>query len=712
MQAFIRQLLLFSLALGIFTGAKAQIQTAKAKWTYTFSKSEVKTGEEVELILKAVIEKDWYMYSNDMDPNLGPVVASFTFTPHPSYKTIGAVKAINAKHKFDDVWNGEVAIFKDKAEFRQKVKILAANPVIKGSSEYQTCTEVSGICLPGEEEFEFKGLSVIGGNEKNSVVTTNESLTHTNQSDDTINHEESLEPNPSPKQTETKKEICEKTNMSVPNDSYIKDDLTGNSDGSSEESLLGFMIYAFLFGLGAIFTPCVFPMIPMTVTFFTKKQENGRFKAFMYGFFIIAIYTIIGTLVAIFMGPDFANWLSTHWLPNLLFFFIFLIFGASFLGLFEITLPHSFVNRIDRKSAIGGMGGIFFMAFTMVLISFSCTGPLVGSVLIQAFGGNYLRPVAGMFAFSLAFAIPFTLFAIFPQWLTNLPKSGGWLNSVKVVFGFIELALALKFLSVADTVYHWGLLDRDVYLALWIAIFTLMGSYLLGKLKLSHDSDLPYVSVPRLMLALLAFAFSLYLIPGMIGAPLKALSGYMPPQHTLSIDLYTSNDKSQSIDEEVKHENFLHLPHNLKGFYDYCQALKYSKKIGKPVFIDFTGHGCVNCREMEASVWSHPEVLKRLKENYVVVALYADEYKHTLPESEWYTSPYDNKEKKNIGKQTLDLQIRKFNANAQPLYVLIDGDENLLAKPRSYDKDVDAFIKFLDKGSETFKKIQSLKDKE
>lgn len=701
MQAFIKQLLLFSLALGTFTGVKAQIQTAKAKWTYTFSKSEVKTGEEVELILKAVIEKDWYMYSNDMDPNLGPVVASFTFTPHPSYKTIGAVKAINAKHKFDDVWNGEVSIFKEKAEFRQKVKILTANLVIKGNSEYQTCTEVSGICLPGEEEFEFKGLNVI----------TNENTTST-----------SVEPS-----SQTPAPVVSGIDSSVEVPAPATDNATLTADTSTTQnittenevsgggkSMLGFLLFAFLGGLAAVVTPCVFPMLPMTVSFFTKKSETraqALTRAFSFGFSIILIYSLIGLLFGVLgLGPDFGNWLSTHWVPNVLFFIIFMIFGAAFLGMFEITLPSGFVNKVDSKSSMGSFVGVFFMAFTLVLVSFSCTGPIVGSLLIEAVGGKLLKPVLGMFAFSFALALPFTLFAIFPNWLSNLPKSGGWLNSVKVVLGFLEIALAFKFLSIADQVYHWGLLDREIYLAIWIVTFFLLGLYLLGKLKLSHDSDLPYLSVPRLGLAIVVFTFVVYLIPGLFGAPLKALSGYLPPQSTLDFDLYTqrgnSSNESLSGNElgEVKYADKFHLPHNLQGFYDYKQALAYSKKVNKPIFIDFTGHGCVNCREMEANVWSSPEVLKRLKNDYIVVALYADD-KTELPESEWYTSSYDNKVKKTIGKQNSDLQITKYNANAQPLYVLIDGDENKLTQPKSYDLEVSNFVKFLDEGLANYKKM-------
>lgn len=352
------------------------------------------------------------------------------------------------------------------------------------------------------------------------------------------------------------------------------------------------------------------------------------------------------------------------------------------------------------------------MAFTLVLVSFSCTGPLVGAILVKAATGAWVEPIVGMLGFSVAFALPFTLFAFFPSWMNKLPKSGGWLNSVKVILGFIELALGLKFLSVADQTYHWGLLDREVYLAFWIIIFMLMGLYLLGKIKFVHDTDVKFISVPRLTLVIITFTFVIYLIPGMFGAPLKALSGYLPPMTTHDFDLnkiIRQNSSAQmgikegsSICETPKYHEFLHLPHGLEGYYDYEQGLACAKKLGKPIYVDFTGHGCVNCREMEANVWSDPGVLKRLKEEYVVISLYVDD-KTTLPESEWVLSSADGKLKKSIGKIYADLQIYNFNINAQPYYILLGHDGDLLAKPRAYDLDIDAFVKFLDTGLENFK---------
>lgn len=471
------------------------------------------------------------------------------------------------------------------------------------------------------------------------------------------------------------------------------------------------MIEAFLWGIASLLTPCVFPMIPMTVTFFLKDAENksridGIKKASTYGFSIIAIYTLIGTIVAVTLGAAFANWLATHWVPNTLFFLIFMFFAASFLGMFEIRLPSWMINKTDKKADQGGFMGTFFMALTLVLVSFSCTGPIVGIILIKASQGAVIEPMLGMFAFSLAFALPFTLFAIFPSWLSRLPQSGGWLNTVKVVLGFLEIALGLKFLSVADQTYHWGLLDREIYIGLWIVIFTMLGIYLLGKLKFAHDSDIPYLKVPRLFLAMLTFSFVVYLVPGLFGHPLKALSGYLPPMSTHDFDLLgeiRGEDENQCGDEP-RFSDFLHLPHGIAGYFDYEEALACARAQNKPLFIDFTGHGCVNCREMEAQVWSDPKILKMLKEKFVVVALYADD-KTVLPESEWVESKVDGKMKKTIGDINLDFQICNFDESAQPLYVTLDNKENLLEKPIGYVSK-DKFEKLLEQSLVNFKRQQ------
>ncbi len=449
-------------------------------------------------------------------------------------------------------------------------------------------------------------------------------------------------------------------------------------------------------------------MIPMTVTFFLKdgqSKQAGIRQALFFGISIIVIYTIAGTIFALAFGAEGLNSLATHWIPNLLVFAIFIVFALSFLGLYEITAPHKLVNKADQAAEKGGYTGVFFMSATLVLVSFSCTIPIVGNVLVLAAGGEVIKPVLGMFAYSLAFAIPFALFAMFPGWLKSLPKSGGWLNTVKVTLGLLELALSLKFLSIADQTYHWGILDRDTNIALWIVIFGVLGFYLMGKIRMPHDSTIEKIGVPRLMLAIATFAFVVYLIPGLFGAPLKALAGYLPPLYTHDFNLL-ANEKNQMEEacEEPKYADFLHLPHGLSGYFDYDQALACARATGKPLFIDFTGHGCTNCREMEAVVWSDPEVLQRLKNDYIVVALYVDD-KTDLPKSEWFTSNHDSKIKKTIGKKNADLQIANLNNNAQPFYVLVGEDERVLAWPYSYNRDVSSFIEFLDRGKKKFEEL-------
>jgi thiol:disulfide interchange protein DsbD len=488
-----------------------------------------------------------------------------------------------------------------------------------------------------------------------------------------------------------------------------------NPDSTKKEekngSLWAMIIEAILWGFAALLTPCVFPMIPMTVSFFIKGSQDkstGRFRALIYGLFIILLYTIpIGIIIVITriiggdaVTADIFNWLATHWLPNLLFFAVFMIFAASFFGAFEIVMPSKLVNKSDSNTEKKGLGGVFFMALTLVLVSFSCTGPIVGTVLIKSTAGEFWAPILTMFAFSVAFALPFTLFALFPSWLNKMPKSGGWLNSVKIVLGFIELALGLKFLSIADQTYHWGILDREIYLALWIVIFTLLGFYLLGKLHFKNDSEVKHISVTRLILSIIVFSFVVYMLPGMWGAPLKGLSGYLPPIQTQ--DFILSNDniqptyKSSTTETPKKYSDFLELPHNLDGFFDVEDAVKYADKVGKPLFIDFTGHGCVNCREMEARVWSDPEVLDILRNEYVIVALYSDD-KKVVDEKDWVTTE-TGKTLKTLGKINSYYALKNFNVNAQPYYVLKGRNWKTLVEPRGYNLDVTAFIDFLKQG--------------
>jgi len=474
----------------------------------------------------------------------------------------------------------------------------------------------------------------------------------------------------------------------------------------TDGSLWALIIEAILWGLASLLTPCVFPMVPMTVSFFLKGSENkskGRFRAAMYGLFIVLLYTvpisIIIGLTRILGGAtvtsDIFNWLATHWLPNILFFTIFMIFAASFFGAFEITLPSKWTNNADKNSDKAGLGGIFFLALTLVLVSFSCTGPIVGSVLIKSTQGEFWTPMITMLAFSLAFALPFTLFALFPSLLKGLPKSGGWLNSVKVVLGFIEVALGFKFLSTADQTYHWHLLDREVYLAIWIVVFSLLGMYLLGKLRFKHDSPVEYISVLRLSLAIAVLSFVVYMVPGMWGAPLKALSGYLPPIETQDFVLgsYTpAAPQSQTVVTSAGGPT-LQMPHGLVGYDNIDDALAASKATGKPVFVDITGYGCVNCREMEARVWSDPKVLSLLRDRFIMVALHNDD-KTKLPESQWVTTE-EGKVLKDVGKVNSYIARTRFGVNSQPNYALLDSDGQLLAPVRGYNLSIDGFVDFL-----------------
>lgn len=668
--------------------AVAQIEKP-VTWQVDPSVLEAQIGQTIDIIFTATIEKDWYVYSTgkyEAAPS-----TTFTFDKNATFELIGDIKVSKAKHK-NDPYIGEYDYVTDKANFIQKVKIITENPVLKGVFEYCTCSQESGICLPPKEEnFDVKITAIpskISKNEKVDISNKNTKVEKNNTAS-------------SEKDTILAKDTIVKK---LP---IIKEKIVAKiiqTNALEKESLWGFFILAFLSGLAALITPCVFPMIPMTVTFFlnaSTSKRDGRIKAIVYAISIVLIYSTIGVLVAKLAGAEAANFISTHWLPNLFFFVVFIAFALSFLGLYEITLPSSLVNAVDKQSEKGGFLGVFFMAFTLALVSFSCTGPIVGNVLVLSANGDFAKPIVGMFGFSLAFAIPFMLFAMFPNWLKNLPKSGGWLNSVKVVLGFLELAFALKFLGLADQAYHWNILPREVHIAIWIALFMMIGLYLIHKIKLPHDDDNyleQKISVAKILLAVVNFAFVIYLVPGMFGSPLRPLSGYLPPQKSTDFGLKTvsanENTPTSPLCETPKYGDFLELPHGLKGYFDYKQAIACAKTTGKPVFIDFTGHGCVNCREMEANVWANAEVLQKLKNDFIVLAIYVDD-KTELPKNQWYTSKYDGKLKKTLGKQNADFQIEKFKTNAQPYYAIVDANGDLLAQPIAYNLDVANFLSFL-----------------
>ena len=662
--------------------AKAQM-VEPVQWSV---ETEKLGNNEYNLVFKAEIEDGWHLYSQ-YTPFGGPMPLYFEFTDTLGIERIGGVVEPKATIHYSDIFEIDEHFFEKEAVFTQRVKLLDETATVAGVISGQSCKEQ---CVQLTYDFEFQ----LG-----EPVVVEETTT--------------------------------------------KSDAAGSKGGG----LFGMLLGAVIWGLAALMTPCVFPMIPMTVSFFLHGSESkaeGRFKAIMYYVFIVVLYTLpIAALILIarFGGGEDStasifNWISTSWI-NIIFFLIFMVFAASFFGAFEIQLPSSWVNKSDSKqSSSKGLGGVFFMALTLVLVSFACTGPIVGTALIQSLSGEFWAPILTMLVFAMTFGLPFALCALFPSLLQNMPKSGGWLNSVKVVLGFVEIALGFKFLSVADQTYHWGLLDREVYLAIWIVVFTLLGLYLLGKIKFAHDSDVQHLSVFRLVLCIVVFTFVVYMIPGMWGAPLKALSGYLPPQQTMDFDLQRINQENSDkvinyvdakmsnisvqtenvnkkvtsvLCEEPKYADFLHLPHGLKGYFDYEQGLACAKAQNKPIYIDFTGHGCVNCREMEANVWSDPRVLEMLRDDYVIIALYVDD-KTTLPEDEWMVNSKGKKKKTSIGSKNSTFQISKFEANAQPYYCLMGHNGEVLVEPRSYNLDKDAFVDFLKKGIENFNNGTSIRN--
>lgn len=633
----------------------AQMGEPIVKWSVSQGKTE---NGITEIIFSGTISSGWHTYGASHKDS--PVTVEFEDVK--GYSLEGGLYDLLKPEKF-----GGDDVFFDKIKVAQKIRVAEDASSLKGMITSSSCTDNS--CgAPEDWNFEIKLRK-----EADAAVAA------------------------------------------VPEKAAVTAEATEISQNVTEEeqraggSLWALILEAVLWGFAMLLTPCVFPMVPMTISFFMKGSSTpaaGRFKAFMYGLFIVLLYTVPISLIIgatyIFGGEtvtaDIFNWLSTHWLPNIIFFIVFMVFAASFFGAFEITLPSALVNKSDKNSDKGGLAGIFFMALTLVLVSFSCTGPIVGSVLIKSTQGEFWTPMVTMLAFSVAFALPFTIFAMFPSLLKKL-KSGSWLNSVKVVLGFIEVALGLKFLSVADQTYHWGLLDREIYLAIWIVVFTLLGLYLLGKIRFEADSEVKHIGIFRLFLVIVDFTFVVYMIPGMFGAPLKALSGYLPPIETQ--DFIMSGNASQqvvNIEEANKGEK---LPLGLTGYHSMEEGYAAAKASGKPVFLDISGLACVNCREMEQRVWSDPKVLSMLKNDFVIVVLYTDD-KTKLPESEWVTTS-SGKVLKDRGRVNAWFVRENFGVSAQPNYVLLSPDGKQLAPIRGYNTDIDGFVEFLNSGLEKMK---------
>lgn len=658
-----KKILLVFIALIAFMGL-AQAQENPVSWRHSIKQNDDQT---YTLRLTASIESPWHLY--DMGPYVdGPNATTITFTPSDSYSLVGQVTmSPEPKRVFDKMFDMEIGYFETSAVFSQKVKLNEGfdGAAIEALVEWMCCNDES-CSPPSDQEFTFNI-----GDAKAAVAQ-----------------------------------------------SYSADSEVVTTQSLESKSLIRSIIEAIMWGLAALLTPCVFPMIPMTVSFFIKKEgSRAKLSALLFGLSIVALYTLpIAIIIAITkvvggdaVTVDILNWLSTHWIPNVIFFVVFMVFAMSFFGAFEIVMPNKLVNKSDSKAEKGGILGILFMALTLVLVSFSCTGPIVGSVLISSTSGAVWTPVITMLAFSMAFALPFTLFALFPTLLNKLPKSGSWLSSVKIILGFVELALGLKFLSIADQTYHWGILDREIFLALWIVIFSLLGLYLLGKLRFAHQKAQEHVSISGLMSAIVVFSFVVYMVPGMWGAPLKGISGYLPPISTQdfisqgnssSSSSSTTSSYSLDLDSKPKYSDFLSLPHGLQGFFTLDEALAYGKKVGKPIFFSYTGHGCVNCREMEAKVWADPRVLKMLRNDFVLVSLYSDD-KKTLPEDEWVTTS-SGRVLKSIGKINVYNTHSRYGINSQPYYMILNDNGDQLVNGRGYNTSVNGFIEFLSSGLAAF----------
>ena len=678
--------------------AQAQILTP-VKWKI---KLDDKGGApEKEIVFTATADKGWHLYDMNL-PEGGPVSTSFTFETLNGAELIGQpVPSVKPTTVYDEQFAMNLRWYPGTVSFTQKLKVTdPAKFKAEGEVDFMACNDET--CLPPDQipfSFDKKSIHVDPALAANSSTTEVDKEDATAiQPDTQVVAEEASELNtPDPAAKETPATTSPKASDSLTDSpnlwSPVIDQLKsfGDSTVSAADTSWLFIFFAgFLGGLIALLTPCVWPMIPMTVSFFlkrTKDRKKAIRDAITYGLSIIVIYLVMGLLITGIFGASALNDLSTNAIFNILFFLLLVVFAVSFFGAFELVLPASWTSKLDSKAdSTTGVLSIFFMSFTLVLVSFSCTGPIIGTLLVQAASmGTAVGPAIGMFGFALALSIPFSVFAIFPNMLQSMPKSGGWLNSVKVVLGFLELALALKFLSVADLAYGWRLLDREAFIVLWIVIFSLLGVYLLGKIKFSHDSEVKYVSVPRLFMAIISFAFAIYMVPGLWGAPLKAISAFAPPLYTQDFNLY---------------KNEVHA-----AFDDYESGMAYAKKVNKPVMIDFSGFGCVNCRKMEASVWTDPKVKQMLENDYVLITLMVDD-KTKLPQPIEIQENGKTRKLKTIGDKWSYLQRSKFGSNAQPFYILLNDEGQPLGPSYAFNEDVSKYIQFLQNGLKEFKKEQ------
>ena len=667
-----------------------------AKWT-----SSVKeVGQnEFEIEVSGKIDKGWHLYSSKHpDGGIG-IPASATFKPSANTKLVGGVREVGKRiDKYSQIFEQDEKYFENQIKFVQKVKVTGDKPVnVSYTIEFQMCDAER--CLPPDETSGTVKITPTATDkeeaksdektEEDSKVVVDSATTKV-APHDTISHD-------------TINAVVSSTQDTI---KKVDDSLLADNE-KKDNGLLKIFSLGFLGGLAALLMPCIFPMIPLTVSMFTKQSKSkgeGIGKAFIYGLSIIVIYVALGLLATVIFGPSVLNEMSTNPWVNLAFFIVFIVFAISFFGAFELTLPSKWVNAADKGADKGGLIGIFFMAFTLALVSFSCTGPIIGSLLVQATqGGNYYSLMVGMFGFSLALAIPFTLFAMFPGWLNSMPKSGGWLNTIKVSLGFIELAFALKFLSNADLVWQMNWLPREIFLAFWIAIFIFLGLYLLGKFRLELDSPTQTIGVPRMLFALMSVTFAVYMIPGLWGGPLKLLSGLTPPMtYSESPRGFHEGMGGGQATAKFDDPNMVAGPHGIPSFKDFDQAAAYATKVGKPMLLDFTGHACANCRKVEERVWSDERVKKILAEDVVLVSLYVDESKE-LPEDQKVFSKALGRNLKTVGNKWTSFEIEHFNANAQPYYILVDKDLKRFSKPLEAELDVEVYLKWLQDGIAKYK---------
>lgn len=670
------------------------------KWKTSLKKI---SETEYDLISTATIDPGWHLYSQDV-PDGGPIPTYFEFEENSNYTLVGKVKEDKGITENDPVFEMIIKYFENKASFTQRIKLTGnKGTTVKGEVEFMVCDDTN--CLPPtyvDLIFDIPAPASTGA----ADTTTEAAADEGTENNESVSGTEDLS------DENTVEEI---EGEGIPGISKSIDDSSEEAleqnEKDEQRGLWTIFILSFLFGFTALLTPCIFPMIPMTVSFFTKQSKTraiGIRNAIIYGVAIILIYVFLGAIVTAIFGADSLNALSTNVWFNLAFFLLLMVFALSFLGAFEIMLPNSWANKVDRQADRGGIIGIFFMALALAIVSFSCTGPIIGTLLVEAASRGGIAPFVGMFGFSLALALPFGLFAAFPGWMNSLPKSGGWLNTVKVFLGFLELAFAFKFLSNADLVLQLHFLEREVFLAIWIAVFGVLALYLFGKIQLPNDSPATHISVGRLSVGLIVLTFTIYLIPGLWGAPLKIISGFPPPmqysESPYGVGYMKGGSGGVSTSDADEFPIGAHLgPHDIMAFKDYETGLAYAKKVGKPILLDFTGFACVNCRKMEERVWSEPHILKLLKEEIVLISLYVDD-KRPLPNGETITSEISGKELRYIGQKWSEFQILRYQANAQPFYVMMDHDEKNIIDPIGYAPNIDQYYNWLREGVDGFSK--------